>query len=72
MSVKDVTGSCKLIHGCSLALLSVTVSVVSAGICYRNELNPYLPEVGYNIPQACLVAKLSLLPTFEKSFVPHD
>jgi hypothetical protein len=34
--------------------------------------NPYLPEVGYNIPQACLVAKLSQLPTFEKSVVPHD
>ena len=38
---------------------------------YRG-INPYLPEVGYNIPQACLVAKLSQLPIFKKSVVPHD
>ena len=35
-------------------------------------LNPYLPEVGYNIPQACLVAKWSQLPKFKKSVMPHD
>ena len=34
-----VTGACKLIDGCSLALCSATVSVVSAGICHRNEVN---------------------------------
>ena len=37
-----------------------------------NVFNPYLPEVGYIIPQACLVAKLSQLPIFEKSVVPQD
>ena len=34
-----VTGACKLIDGCSLALCLVTVSVVSAGICHRNKIN---------------------------------
>ena len=34
-----VTGACKLIDGCGLALCSATVSVVSAGICHRNEVN---------------------------------
>ena len=37
--IKAVTGACKLINGCSLALCSTTVSVVSAGICHRNEVN---------------------------------
>ena len=32
-----VTGACKLIDGCSLALCSTTVSVVSAGI-YATEI----------------------------------
>ena len=32
-------GACKLIDGCSLALCLSTVSVVSAGICHRNEVN---------------------------------
>ena len=36
---KAVTGTCKLIDGCSLALCSATVSVVSAGICHRNKVN---------------------------------
>ena len=31
--------ACKLIDGCNLALCSATVSVISAGICYRNEVN---------------------------------
>ena len=34
-----VTGACKVIDGCSLALCSGTVSVVSAGICHRNKIN---------------------------------
>ena len=37
--IKAVTGACKLIDGCSLALCLVTVSVVSAGICHRNKVN---------------------------------
>ena len=39
LNIKTVTGACKLIDGCSLALCSATVSVVSAGICHRNEVN---------------------------------
>ena len=39
LTKKAVTGACKLIDGCSLALCSTTVSVVSAGICHRNEVN---------------------------------
>ena len=43
LNIKAVTGkghvSCKLIDGCSLALSSATVSVVSAGICHRNKVN---------------------------------
>ena len=39
LNIKAVTGTCKLIDGCSLALCSATVSVVSAGICHRNEVN---------------------------------
>ena len=39
LNMKAVTGACKLIDGCSLALCSATVSVVSAGICHRNEVN---------------------------------
>ena len=39
LNIKAVTGSCKLINGCSLALCSATVSVVAAGICRRNEFN---------------------------------
>ena len=39
LNIKAVTGACKLIDGCSLALCSATVSVVSAGICQRNEVN---------------------------------
>ena len=39
LNIKAVTGACKLIDGCSLALCSATVSVVSAGICHRNEVN---------------------------------
>ena len=38
LNIKAVTGACKLIDGCSLALCSATVSVVSAGICHRNEV----------------------------------
>ena len=34
-----VIGACKLIDGCSLVLCSTTASVVSAGICHRNEVN---------------------------------
>ena len=37
--IKALTGACELIDGCSLALCSVTVSVVSAGICQRNKVN---------------------------------
>ena len=33
--VNAVTGACKLIDGCSLALCSATDSVVSAGVCHR-------------------------------------
>ena len=39
LNIKAVTRACKLIDGCSLALCSATVSVVSAGICHRNEVN---------------------------------
>ena len=39
LNIKAVTGACKLIDGCSLALFSATVSVVSAGICHRNKVN---------------------------------
>ena len=34
-----VTGACKLIDGCTLALCSATGSVVSSGICHRNKIN---------------------------------
>jgi len=37
LNIKAVTGACKLIDGCSLALCSATVSVVSAGI-YATEI----------------------------------
>ena len=39
LNIKAVTGACKLIDGCSLALCLTEVSVVSAGICHRNEVN---------------------------------
>ena len=39
LNIKAVTGACNLIDGCSLALCSATVSVVSAGICHRNKVN---------------------------------
>ena len=39
LNIKAVTGACKLIDGCSFALCLATVSVVSAGICHRNEVN---------------------------------
>ena len=39
LNIKAVTGACKLIDGCSLALCSATVLVISAGICHRNEVN---------------------------------
>ena len=39
LNMKAVTGACKVIDGCSLALCSTTVSVVSAGICHRNKVN---------------------------------
>ena len=37
LNIKAVTGACKLIDGCSLALCSATDSVVLAGICHRNK-----------------------------------
>ena len=39
LNIKAVTGARKLIDGCSLALCSATVLVVSAGICHRNKVN---------------------------------
>ena len=39
LNIRVVTGARKLIDGCSLALCSVTVSVVSAGICHINKVN---------------------------------
>ena len=39
LNIKAVTKACKLIDGCSLALCLNTVSVVSAGICHKNEVN---------------------------------
>ena len=39
LNMKAVTGACKLFDGCNLALCSVTVSVVSAGICHINKVN---------------------------------
>ena len=39
LNIKAVTGACKLIDGCSLALCLATDSVVSAGICHRNKVN---------------------------------
>ena len=37
----------------------------------RQWVNPYLPEVGYDIPQACLLAKLAQLPKFKKNLIFH-
>ena len=37
LNINAVTGACNLIDGCSLALCSATVSVVSAGLCHRNK-----------------------------------
>ena len=37
LNIKAVTGACKLIDGCSLELCSATPSLVSSGICHRNE-----------------------------------
>ena len=39
LNIRDVTGACELADGCSHALCSATVSVVSAGICHRNKVN---------------------------------
>ena len=39
LNIKAVTKACTLIDGCSLALCFNIVSVVSAGICHRNEVN---------------------------------
>ena len=39
LNIKAVTKACKLIDGCSLVLCSATPSVVSVGICHRNEVN---------------------------------
>ena len=39
LNTKAETGACKLIDGCSLALCSATVSVVSAGICHIHKVN---------------------------------
>ena len=40
LNTKAIIGAFKLIDGCSLALLcSATVSVVSDGICHKNEVN---------------------------------
>ena len=39
LNIKAVTGAYKLIDGCSLALCSAIVSVVSAGICHRNTID---------------------------------
>ena len=39
LNIKAVTGACKLIDGCNLALCLTAVSVVSAGICHRNKVN---------------------------------
>ena len=36
LNIKAVTGACKLIDGCSLALCSATVSVVS--VAYATEI----------------------------------
>ena len=38
LSKNAVTGACKLIDGCSRALCSATVSVVSSGIYHRNKV----------------------------------
>ena len=39
LNIKALTGACKVIDGCSLALYSATGSVVSSGICHRNKVN---------------------------------
>ena len=39
LNIKTVAGICKLIDGCSLALCSAKVSVISGGICHRNKVN---------------------------------
>ena len=39
LNIQAVTGARKLIDGCNLALCLATDSVVSAGICHRNEVN---------------------------------
>ena len=39
LNIDAVTVACKWIDGCSLALYSATVSVVSVGICHRNKVN---------------------------------
>ena len=38
MNIQVVTGACKLIDGCSLALCSATHSVASAGRCHINKV----------------------------------
>ena len=46
--MKVVAGECNLIDGCSLALCSATVSVVSAGICHTNM--PHMPYMHMHMP----------------------
>ena len=41
LNIKAVTGACKLIDSCSLALCLATGSVVSSGICHRNKVNSH-------------------------------
>ena len=47
LNIKAVTVACKLIDGCSLALCSATVSVVSAGICHRNSSSSSSSSIEY-------------------------
>ena len=39
LNIEAVTGTFKLIDGCSLVLCSATPSVISAGMCHRNKIN---------------------------------
>ena len=38
LNIKAVAGACTWLDGCSLELCSVTVSVVSAGICHSQKI----------------------------------
>ena len=50
LNIKAVTGACKLIDGCSLALCSATPSVASSGICHINKVNQLHDSIVMSLP----------------------